>query len=103
MKTLAITAAALGLALTGAPALAGDPAEKQTMKLSLAGIDLSTPEGQDELDRRIDRAARAICQLDRISTGTRIRSREAKECFKTAKASAEKQVAAIIENRRRGG
>ena len=103
MKTFAITAAALGLALTGAPALADAPVERETMKLSLAGIDLATPEGQAELDRRIDQAAREICQLDRQHTGTRIRSREAKECYKTAKASAEKQVAAIIENRRRGG
>jgi len=103
MKTLAITAAAIGLAVTASPALAGGDTETNTMDVSLAGLDLDTPEGQETLDRRIDRAAREVCGYGRQRTGTRLPSRAASECYKKAKASARQQVAAIIENRRRGG
>jgi len=103
MKTLAITAAAIGLAVTASPALADGDTEKNTMNVSLAGLDLDTPEGQKMLDRRIDRAAREVCQFDRVRTGTRVRSRAAIDCYEKAKASASRQVAAMIEKQRRGG
>ena len=104
MKTLAITAAAIGLAVTATPALAAaGPAAGNTMNVSLAGIDLDTPEGQEMLDQRIDRAARDVCNLDRVRTGTRIRSRASIDCYEKAKASAKQQVAAIVEKQRRGG
>lgn len=102
-KTLAITAAAIGLAVTASPALAGDDTERNTMSVDLAGLDLDTPEGQAMLDRRIDRAAREVCQYDRMRTGTRIRSKAAIDCYEKAKASARQQVAAMVEKQRRGG
>ncbi|AOL25042.1 UrcA family protein [Erythrobacter litoralis] len=103
MKTFAITAAAIGLAFTASPALAAGPAERNTMNVSLAGIDLDTPEGQEMLDRRIERAARDVCQFDRKRTGTRIQSQAATDCYEKAKASAKQQVAAYVEKQRRGG
>ncbi|WP_299195823.1 UrcA family protein [uncultured Erythrobacter sp.] len=102
MKTLAIATATLGLAFTASPAFA-DPAELPHQAISIAGLDLATPEGQRMLDRRIDRAAREVCQVDNIRTGTRIRSQEAQRCFAKARASAQQQVAVIIEDQRRGG
>lgn len=101
-RTLTIAAAAFGLAAAGSPALADGLAERPTMKVSLAGIDLDTPEGQEMLDRRIDRAARSVCELDRMRIGTRIKSRTARDCYDKARASAKQQVAAIVENRSRG-
>ena len=102
MKTLAIATASIGLVFTATPALAG-PEELPTQKVSIAGIDLATPEGQRILERRIENAAREVCQADRIRTGTRIRSTASNECLVKARASAEQQVAAIMEDQRRGG
>ena len=103
MKTFAITAAALGLAVTAGPVLAAGPAETSTTKVSFAGLDLDTPEGQEMLDRRIDRAAREVCQYDRMRIGSRLRSKATIDCYEKAKASAKQQVAAIVEHQRRGG
>lgn len=102
MKTLAIATAAIGLAFTASPALAG-PDHLPTQSVSTAGLDLNTAEGQRMLDRRIERAAREVCQIDYGRTGTRIVSREARECVAKANASAQRQLATIAENQRRGG
>ncbi|BDI59828.1 UrcA family protein [Qipengyuania nanhaisediminis] len=100
MKTLAIAAATL--AFSAAPALAG-PEQLPTQKVSTAGIDLATPEGQAMLDRRIERAAREVCQVDAVRTGTRIRAADSVACLAHARASAQRQVATMIEDQRRGG
>ncbi|MEE4205352.1 MAG: UrcA family protein [Erythrobacter sp.] len=102
MKTFTLAAAALGLAITAGPVLAAGPDERPTMEVSLAGLDLDTVEGQKMLDKRIDRAARQVCDYDRRRTGTRIRSQESKECYAKAAASARQQVAAITAKRRGG-
>ena len=102
MKTLAIATAAVGLVFTATPALAG-PAELPRQEVSIAGIDLATPEGQRMLDQRIERAARQVCQVDTIRTGTRIRSHAAQTCLAKARVSAQQQVASIMEDQRRGG
>ena len=101
-KTLAIAAASFGLAFTASPALAG-PEELPKQHVSIAGLDLDTVEGQQMLDQRINRAAREVCQINRIPTGTRIRSQVAQDCVAKARASAQRQVAAIIEDQPRGG
>ena len=106
MKTLVpnalALAAAFGLAIAAGPALAGGSAERNTMEISFADLDLDTPEGQMTLERRIERAARDVCRYDRMQTGTRIQSRAAKECYEKAKASARQQVAAHAAKQRRG-
>ena len=102
MKTLAITAAAIGLAITATPALA-QPEERATMRVSTAGLDLNTLEGQRILEGRIDRAARQVCAVDRISIGTRVVSSAKRDCVAKARASAEQQMATLIEDQRRGG
>lgn len=102
MKTLALATAAVGLALTAAPAMAGS-AEYRTQQISIAGLDLETAEGQRMLEQRVERAAREVCGYDRVQIGTRIRSNESRVCFAKAKSNARQQVAAIIENQRRGG
>lgn len=101
MKTLTLAAAALGLAVTATPALAGDQAP--TGKVSLSGLDLATPAGQKMLDQRIDRVARKICQVDRSVVASRLKDRAARDCYKKARASAKQQVAAAIAERQRGG
>ena len=102
MKTIALATAAFGMAFTASPALAG-PEELPTESISTAGLDLNTAEGQRLLDERIDRAAREVCRVNYVRTGTRIRSTEARECVAKARASAQRQMATISQNQRRGG
>lgn len=102
MNSLAIATAALGLFMTASPALA-DPQGRAAQNVSITGLDLNTAEGQRMLEQRVNRAAREVCRVDHIVTGTRIHSHAARECAAKARASARQQVAAIIENQRRGG
>ena len=89
MKThSAIMAAVLGAALA-TPALA----ETQTVGVRYADLDLATPAGQAELDRRIDRVARSICKMDEVITGSRTPSSAARQCYQEAKASTHQQIA----------
>ncbi len=105
MKTLtpsiAIAAASFGLALTASPAFAG-PDELPRHEVSVAGIDLNTAEGQRILDRRVEQVAREVCHVDRARIGTRIPSQEARDCLVKARASAQRQVAAIVASQRGG-
>ena len=96
------TAAALGLALIATPAMAYDIPARSTA-IEYRDLNLSTPEGQDTLKRRINSAARQVCKVSRVQTGTRVKSRGQSECLKHARKSATKQVAAMISEARRGG
>lgn len=101
MRKSVLTAAALGLVFAAAPAIAND--DKNTMTVSTKGIDLGTPEGQAMLERRVDKAARQICQLDGSATGTRLVRRGARDCYNKARASAKQQMVAAIAKKKRGG
>jgi UrcA family protein len=102
MKNLVFATAALGLALTGAPAFAED-AEVKTTTVSSAGLDLSTPEGQRILDKRVEAAARNVCDIRTVSTESRIKSVSARSCYNKALASAKSQVATLVQDQQRGG
>ncbi|MEW4449375.1 UrcA family protein [Qipengyuania sp. JC766] len=83
------------MALSMATALVA-PAMAADMTIEFRDLDLATEQGQKTLERRIDRAAREICGLDDTTLGTRIRDRESRQCYTRAKASAERQVTALI-------
>ncbi len=102
MKTLAIAAAAFGLAASAVPALAQTP-ETTSVEVSLADIDLATPEGQRQADARLERAVRVACRVTDPMTGSRIVSQDAGACIAKARASAGGERALITENQRRGG
>ncbi len=97
--------AALAAAGTLATTTVAVPAAAQHMQVSIEhrDLNLSTPQGQSILDQRINKAARAVCAANQQTTGTRLRSREASECYRTAKAQAKTQVAAAIAAQQRGG
>lgn len=61
---MALAAATLALPLSAAPLLAAQPTSVQYKDL-----DLATPAGKTELDKRIGRAATPVCR-DSITTGT---------------------------------
>jgi UrcA family protein len=101
MKTT-LTAAALGIAIIATPAVAA-PEAGDSMKIEYNDLNLSTAEGQERLNQRIDRAARKLCRADEPRTGTRMPSSEAQTCLAKAKASAERQMATITGTGRLGG
>lgn len=107
MNLIAFTPAVLGLALAAPPALAQLPEQNPQQRitnLSVSDLDLATPQGQKELNWRINRAIRDVCQTGRQATGTRVMSHEARDCIAKARASAQAQVALkMAEQARKGG
>lgn len=92
----------IALAMTGA-VLAGAPAAAEEMKITHDDLNLATAQGQKVLQQRIDAAARKVCGLSDIRTGTRVRSNEATDCYKQARAAANEHFAAIVANQKLGG
>jgi UrcA family protein len=97
MKTILVTLAAAGLALSATAAKA-DP-----VSVSYDDLNLDTEAGQKILEQRIEAAARVACGLDQQRTGTRLQSNASRTCFKKAMASASAQVAARIKKDGLGG
>ena len=96
---------ALGLATVASvltvPAFAAEP-NGQSVRVEYNDLNLATAEGQEMLDRRLDAAARQVCGIDDVQTGTRIGSRDAKRCYRDAKASLQAQFADLVQARTAG-
>jgi UrcA family protein len=101
MKNI-LTAAAAGIALIATPVLAGE-SSSQSMSINYRDLNLSTPEGQEKLDQRIDIAARQLCQMSDTATGTRIQSSSKKACYENARKSVKSQIATLVAENQRGG
>lgn len=84
--------AALALGSVAASAAA------ESVEVRYYDLDLSTEQGVKTLDRRIDNAAREVCDAKTPDTGSRIMTQDALDCVDKAKAAASRQVAAVIEN-----
>lgn len=102
MKTPAIAIATIAMAFTASPVLAGS-GELPSKSVGYADLNLGTPEGQASLDQRIDAAAKSVCRVNEVRTGTRLRSPQVGACLANARASAKKQVSAMMSETRRGG
>ena len=98
-KTALALIAALGLALPAVPALA----EQQVVGVQYSDLDLSSKEGQETLERRIDKAANAVCGANQSEMGTRIKSREVRSCVRSAKKQVRAQIAAATKEKPREG
>jgi UrcA family protein len=94
MNYTAILAAALAVA-AAAPAVAATQVSTSTA-VRYTDLDLSTADGQAQLDRRIDVAARAACGLDTVRTDTRMPSQPARRCYDEARSNVNRQVAELI-------
>lgn len=99
MKTLIALAAIPALALTAAPAMAGEA--HNTVKVAVSDIDLTTEEGAAELDRRVRKAAFKACMYDQ--TGMLVTPEKHVSCQRAAMKKSEGQVATIVANARYGG
>ena len=93
----ALAAIAAGLVAIAAPAAA-----KESVVV-YADLNLATEAGRAELDKRIDRAATAVCKADPL-TGSRIRSTKlVRQCIADAKKEIGEQVAARTGESALGG
>lgn len=95
-RCLTIVAAfAIGIST---PAWAGTDADgRATAGVRYDDLDLSTRAGQDDLELRVKRAARAVCRVG--GTGLAVWTQEAK-CFRLAMMSSQKQMAQVVNNAR---
>ena len=98
-QALVIFAAALALA----SAVSAATPDQQTIGVSYRGLDLRTDAGQTALEQRVDRAARQVCGMDEILSGTRIRSHEARACYDLARRQLNEQFAVLVRDAQLGG
>jgi UrcA family protein len=87
MKACATIAAAI--ALTASANVIAAPAR---LTVQIADLDLATSSGQKIMALRIDRAARELCAPEAVSQSPEM-IRAERQCVKTVKQSAEKQIA----------
>jgi len=98
MRNAILLAAAIGLALPAASALA----QKQ-VKVEYADLNLDSQEGQARLDQRIRSAAESVCDANTVVTGTRVRSNDAKRCVAETTSKIRKSLAARLDDKKLGG
>lgn len=97
-----IGAATLGVALLAVPATAGED-QGNSMQVTYGDLDLSTDSGKKELEARLTRAARQVCEVDRKQTGTRMVTSEQRRCLARAKKDSKELAARIISENQLGG
>ncbi|MWV26361.1 UrcA family protein [Aurantiacibacter rhizosphaerae] len=101
-----LNAGALVLAsasLAFAPAVSAKETVDRQTSITHADLDLSTQEGVEELERRIDRAAKDVCGFNEVEVGTRARTREGRQCYRDAKRQLDRQFAQLVNEAQRGG
>jgi UrcA family protein len=98
MKRIAIALAALTGAL-----LAAQPLAAASVEVTYSDLDLTTQEGRQALDRRIDKAAEEVCEAGELHVGSRLRPREVRDCIKQAKRQIEANIARITGTKKAGG
>jgi UrcA family protein len=104
MKTTALAlAVALGLAAGATVPAVAAAEEGQAVAVAYKDLNLNSEEGQEELKRRLDKAARQACGMNAGYTNSRIESRSAAKCFEQARRQTGKAFATILENARLGG
>lgn len=94
LPMIAIAAGALAVA---PPALAA------SVKVSYNDLDLSTPQGQKELQNRITEAAKKVCGVYDVRTGTRLPSSDANACVRETRDQIAQQLAAVVDQHKAGG
>ena len=95
MRYPAILAAAAAV-LGAVTVLAAPAAASTSVGVKYSDLDLSTRDGQQKLERRIDSAARSACGMDEVRTGRFTPSTAQRQCYTQTKASVHDQIAEAI-------
>ena len=91
--TPALLAAMLAATVFAVPASASSSG---AVNVKYTDLDLNTEAGQAQLERRIDKAAREVCGVGEIHTGSIMPSRASQQCYAQTKATVHEQVAQAI-------
>ena len=91
------------IALSALAVVAGTPVAAKDFVVKYADLNLKSPKGQKELERRIDEAARDYCGVDSRRVGTRMRSQGTRECYRDARAAAREEMALLLGKTQLGG
>lgn len=102
-RSFATALALASASLATTPAAGATPDDAHTAGVSYADLDLTTKDGRDELDRRIDRAAKEACGFTEAQVGTRLRTSEQRSCYRQAKRQLDRHLARVVEDAQRGG
>lgn len=98
LKAFVIPAAIIGL--TAAPALAQSDENGETRAVSIAGIDLSTSEGQQLMERKVKVAVRQVCGTPYVADLSYLGT--VRQCRNFAWSNARPQMDEAIVSYRRG-
>ena len=96
-------AAAAARALSGTAANAASTTKTMQKSVQVADLDLSTSEGRSELKTRLNQAAREVCGMTEVQTGTRVPSKASRKCLRETQKKMTAQFAHLLEDERRGG
>ena len=94
MQSLALALAAAGLAV---PAAAADEAPR--IGVHYGDLDLTSAEGQRQLDLRLERAAREVCGVNETVVGSHLRSQHSRECYREARRDLDRQYAEAVNRK----
>ncbi len=103
MKVIASTIAALGLVWAATPAMA-ETAQTRTVAVKTGDLDLASDAGRKELNWRIDRAIRKVCDTASLTRGAHTPAPQARSCITDARTGAERQIVRLmtVETRKNG-
>ncbi|HTN14974.1 MAG TPA: UrcA family protein [Sphingomonadaceae bacterium] len=96
MRKTAIILAAIGAICAAQPAFA------EAASVSFKDLDLTTEAGREELDRRINSAAREVCGFNDERTGSRIVSRDSRKCYEDARQKLSNHIASLTNKKTAG-
>jgi UrcA family protein len=86
------------LAAAAATALASGPSFAQnSVEVQYSDLDLTTAHGKEVLQRRINAAAKEMCSVGEIRTGTILQSQASRKCYKQALADINARFAVVID------
>lgn len=84
------------LALSALALAAGAQASANSIEVRYDDLNLASVSGQKALERRIESAARDVCEVNVQRTGTRILPPDVRNCHAAARASAKQQMATLV-------
>jgi len=92
---------ALAAAVVAVPAVAADEAE--VIRVRYGDLDLTSVEGQRQLDSRLERAAREVCDMNEKVTGSHLRAPTARACYREARRDLDRQYAQLVNRKSTAG
>ncbi len=98
-----IFAAAVAASLLATTPALADEDGAGAVSVEYSDLDLTSAKGQAALERRVLAAVNQVCEANSPTTGSHIVPADKRRCLAAARESAKEQVAAILEDVRRGG